>query len=107
MAEPAKDGDDAEAGGKGKDDAEEASNCKLFCFAVLDFLAMMFRCIVASWKGMKFMCQRLSYPIKECILGCSDAWGRWYRPFRAKKPAQSNVPTFGFGHQTNVPDFQY
>lgn len=42
----------------GEKKEDEPGACTKFCFAVLDFLAMIFRCVVAVCSAVKRCCQR-------------------------------------------------
>eukprot|EP00927_Polykrikos_kofoidii_P084427 TRINITY_DN8890_c0_g1_i1.p2 TRINITY_DN8890_c0_g1~~TRINITY_DN8890_c0_g1_i1.p2 ORF type:complete len:101 (+),score=15.59 TRINITY_DN8890_c0_g1_i1:137-439(+) len=81
---------------KPPESTEEESRVKQICFCILDTVALIVRTLVAIGKCIKYTTSRCFYPFKEAVLGCYDAVGRWYSPYKSKLP-RKGVPSFQFG----------
>eukprot|EP00928_Gymnodinium_smaydae_P055525 TRINITY_DN3903_c0_g2_i1.p1 TRINITY_DN3903_c0_g2~~TRINITY_DN3903_c0_g2_i1.p1 ORF type:complete len:178 (+),score=42.67 TRINITY_DN3903_c0_g2_i1:134-667(+) len=55
-------------------------------YAILDFVAMIVRGVVAAAKGIFQAIQRCSYPMKECVLNSIDSVDHCLHPYKSKKP---------------------
>mmetsp|Transcript_2308 Transcript_2308/g.6665 ORF Transcript_2308/g.6665 Transcript_2308/m.6665 type:complete len:96 (+) Transcript_2308:74-361(+) len=89
-------GEDAPA----EKEVQEDPEWKKFFYECLDFFAMIGRGLIACFFGARWLCRRMSYPIKEGIFSCVERVQTWYHPYRKTQKMKVDVPTF-------APDFQF
>mmetsp|Transcript_62642 Transcript_62642/g.123838 ORF Transcript_62642/g.123838 Transcript_62642/m.123838 type:complete len:113 (-) Transcript_62642:48-386(-) len=78
--------DPEKGGGAGKTEEKELGTCQAICFAIMDFLAMIFRGIVACFRAI-FHCIRARwYHVKEVFYDLWDAWDACLHPYVTKRP---------------------
>mmetsp|Transcript_120562 Transcript_120562/g.225316 ORF Transcript_120562/g.225316 Transcript_120562/m.225316 type:complete len:135 (-) Transcript_120562:82-486(-) len=62
-----------------------------YFFALLDFIALIVRFILAVFHGIFWSIQRCFYPVKECFFSCVDTSDTYFKPYKLKRPAGAHV----------------
>mmetsp|Transcript_123944 Transcript_123944/g.194315 ORF Transcript_123944/g.194315 Transcript_123944/m.194315 type:complete len:103 (-) Transcript_123944:36-344(-) len=101
--------DGGESGAEGPPKEEDGA-CKKCCFAILDCIAVIVRCVLFMWNDVIFYSiKRVSYPTKEAFWGCVERCYKWKNTFRQKFGAPVWTPQFSCNSLggKSAPGFQY
>mmetsp|Transcript_9336 Transcript_9336/g.19983 ORF Transcript_9336/g.19983 Transcript_9336/m.19983 type:complete len:114 (+) Transcript_9336:155-496(+) len=65
---------------------EDKTCCQYFYLGLLDFMASIFRLLVAVGSGLKWCFKYTFYPVKECFFEIYDCIDKCWHPYKRKKP---------------------